>query len=197
MTRRGADARADRGVQATDEPGPLRTGPAGSPGDDPGAGQPAGGRSPPEAVAAYLIGQSATNLREYRELVRIREDRYLLTMMQVEKSFIPYPDEPPVHFPPAAVWRELTAAAGSRSTRRAASGPRSRRRCGGCGRSSKADRPAGADRSLSSTRCRCGTSLQQLEKEHDLKFVVLEEAFRAAGDGRPILDKKPSDQAAA
>ena len=25
-------------------------------------------------------------------------------MMQVEKSFIPYPDEPPVHFPPAAVW---------------------------------------------------------------------------------------------
>ena len=30
-------------------------------------------------------------------------------MMQTEKSHIPYPDEPPVHFPPAAVWRELTA----------------------------------------------------------------------------------------
>jgi tetratricopeptide (TPR) repeat protein len=28
--------------------------------------------------------------------------------MQTEKSAIPYPDEPPVHFPPAAVWRELT-----------------------------------------------------------------------------------------
>ncbi len=63
---------------------------------------------PPEAHAAYRIGQSATNLREHRELKRIREDRYLLTMMQAEKSFIPYPDEPPVHFPPAAVWRELT-----------------------------------------------------------------------------------------
>ena len=41
--------------------------------------------------------------------MRLREDRYLLTMMQTEKSYIPYPDEPPVHFPPAAVWRELTA----------------------------------------------------------------------------------------
>lgn len=64
---------------------------------------------PPEAVAAYRIGQAATNLREWNELVRLREDRYLLAMMQTEKSYIPYPDEPPVHFPPAAVWRELTA----------------------------------------------------------------------------------------
>jgi tetratricopeptide (TPR) repeat protein len=28
-------------------------------------------------------------------------------MMQVEKSHIPYPDEPPVHFPPSKVWRDL------------------------------------------------------------------------------------------
>jgi tetratricopeptide (TPR) repeat protein len=64
---------------------------------------------PPATVASYIIGQHATQLREWRELVRIREDRYLLTMMQTEKSGIPYPDEPPVHFPPAAVWRELTS----------------------------------------------------------------------------------------
>jgi len=63
---------------------------------------------PPETYASYRIGQAATQLRELRELQRIREDRYLLTMMQAEKSFIPYPDEPPVHFPPASVWRELT-----------------------------------------------------------------------------------------
>ena len=62
---------------------------------------------PPEVAATYRIGQSATSLREYRELKRVREDRYLLTMLQVEKSFIPYPDEPPMHFPPASVWREL------------------------------------------------------------------------------------------
>ncbi len=64
---------------------------------------------PPTAVASYIIGQQATQLREWKELIRIREDRFLLTMMQTEKSNIPYPDEPPVHFPPAAVWRELTA----------------------------------------------------------------------------------------
>lgn len=71
---------------------------------------------PPEAFASYRIGQSATNLREALELRRIRQDRYLLTMMQVEKSFVPYPDEPPVHFPPAAVWRELTANRSARYT---------------------------------------------------------------------------------
>jgi tetratricopeptide (TPR) repeat protein len=64
---------------------------------------------PEAAVAGYIIGQQATQLREWRELVRIRQDRFLLTMMQTEKSAIPYPDEPPVHYPPAAVWRELTA----------------------------------------------------------------------------------------
>ena len=68
------------------------------------------GQGVPAAVtASYIIGQQATQLREWRELVRIREDRFLLTMMQAEKSHIPYPDEPPVHFPPAAVWRELTS----------------------------------------------------------------------------------------
>ena len=62
---------------------------------------------PIEAQAVYQMGQAATNLREMRELTRIREDRFLLTMMQVEKSHIPYPDEPPVHFPPSKVWKDL------------------------------------------------------------------------------------------
>jgi hypothetical protein len=64
---------------------------------------------PVAASASYIIGHQATHLREWRELVRIRDDRVLLTLMQTEKSHIPYPDEPPVHFPPAAVWRELTS----------------------------------------------------------------------------------------
>ena len=63
---------------------------------------------PPQATASYIIGQQATQLREWRELTRIRQDRFLMAMMQTEKAHIPYPDEPPVHFPPAAVWRELT-----------------------------------------------------------------------------------------
>ena len=66
-------------------------------------------RIPVESLGAYRIGQSAYHLREARELRRIRENNYLLTMLQVEKSFVPYPDEPPVHFPPARVWQELTA----------------------------------------------------------------------------------------
>jgi len=64
---------------------------------------------PVAASASYTIGQQATQLREWKELVRIREDRFLLSMMQTEKAHIPYPDEPPVHFPPASVWRELTS----------------------------------------------------------------------------------------
>jgi tetratricopeptide (TPR) repeat protein len=60
-----------------------------------------------EAQAFYRIGQAANNLREMRELVRLREDRFLLAMLQVEKAHVPYPDEPPVHFPPSKVWRDL------------------------------------------------------------------------------------------
>jgi tetratricopeptide (TPR) repeat protein len=60
-----------------------------------------------EGQAVYRIGQVATNYYEARELVRIREDRFLQTMLSLEKSHIPYPDEPPIHFPPAKIWREV------------------------------------------------------------------------------------------
>src|SRR5205823_11427098 len=41
---------------------------------------------PVEATASYAMALTATNLRELQELRRIREERFLLTMMQVEKS---------------------------------------------------------------------------------------------------------------
>ncbi len=69
----------------------------------------AGYGSPGATFAVGRIGQAAANYHEFRELVRLREDRYLLSMMEVEKSHMPYPDEPAVHFPPAKIWRELTA----------------------------------------------------------------------------------------
>jgi tetratricopeptide (TPR) repeat protein len=63
----------------------------------------------PNAVtAAYHVGLAGFHLREERELVRLREERWLATMLQVEKSHVPFPDEPPVEFPPAASWLELT-----------------------------------------------------------------------------------------
>jgi hypothetical protein len=61
------------------------------------------------ATAAANIGLAAHNLREIQELNRVRRERYLATMLQVEKSHIPFPDEPPVQFPPAAQWKRLTA----------------------------------------------------------------------------------------
>jgi tetratricopeptide (TPR) repeat protein len=70
----------------------------------------AGTPVPVQATAAYTISLNAANLREYRELKRLKEERYLQTMLQVDKSSVPYPDEPPVHFPPATVWRQLTEA---------------------------------------------------------------------------------------
>jgi hypothetical protein len=63
---------------------------------------------PPAVTAAYFIGQTGHHLREEQELVRIRQDRFLATLLQVEKDSVPFPDEPPVAFPPAPVWREIT-----------------------------------------------------------------------------------------
>ncbi len=64
---------------------------------------------PVQANAAYQMALNAANIREFEELRRIKEDRFLLTLLQVERSHVPFPDEPPVAFPPAATWRELTA----------------------------------------------------------------------------------------
>jgi len=55
-----------------------------------------------------MIGQFGYNLREVRELRRVREERLLLAQLGVERSHIPFPDEPPIQFPPTATWRALT-----------------------------------------------------------------------------------------
>jgi tetratricopeptide (TPR) repeat protein len=66
------------------------------------------GRPVPTAVtAAYQVSQARYHLREELELRRLRQDRFLATMLQVEKSAMPFPDEPPVAYPPAAEWKAL------------------------------------------------------------------------------------------
>jgi len=132
---------------------------------------------PISATASYIIGQQATQLREWKELVRIREDRFLLAMMQSEKSHIPYPDEPPVHFPPAAVWRELT------SLRREA-----------YLHSNLGPNPPQSQIDLKNkiendevliqgniNEIPLFELLQQLSKKHQVTFVVMEEFFKAQG----------------
>src|SRR5262249_42280102 len=68
----------------------------------------AGEPVPVAVTAAYDIGLAANNLRDVQELKRVREERYLLTMMQVEKSAVPFPDEPWVQWPRMAVWNAMT-----------------------------------------------------------------------------------------
>jgi uncharacterized protein with von Willebrand factor type A (vWA) domain/tetratricopeptide (TPR) repeat protein len=63
---------------------------------------------PVAVTAAYDTSLAATSLREIDEMRRVREARFLLTMLLVDKASVPYPDEPPISFPPAATWRELT-----------------------------------------------------------------------------------------
>ncbi len=142
---------------------------------------------PPEVLASYTIGQRATNLREHRELVRIREDRFLLTMMQTEKSFIPYPDEPPVHFPPAAVWRELTA---NRVTKYGSQSlgsevPQSLRDL----QNTLENKRVKFEELPSNVPLR--DVMDNLSKQFNVNFIVMEEAFKAEGiEG--LLDKKPN-----
>src|SRR5262249_8955523 len=62
---------------------------------------------PAPGTAAYLQGLYAFHLHTERELLRVREERWLATMLEVERSHIPFPDEPPVVFPAPAVWKRI------------------------------------------------------------------------------------------
>jgi citrate lyase gamma subunit len=60
------------------------------------------------STAARFDAESAHQLtRAYRLRAR-RADEVLETLYQVELSHIPFPDEPPLRFPPAAVWKALS-----------------------------------------------------------------------------------------
>jgi len=141
---------------------------------------------PPEAAAAYRIGQAATNLREARELKRLRQERFLLTMMQVEKSFVPYPDEPPVHFPPATVWRELTARrqAAYTSSSLGPAAPESMKRL----ESILEGQRVNLDTPLNGLSLKA--LLDTLRDKYQIPFFVRDDLFRAQGAVEPINDKK-------
>jgi hypothetical protein len=65
---------------------------------------------PVSAKASYDIALAAYPVQQYQNLVRKREDRWLAVLMNVEKSHMPYPDEPRINFPPLATWKALSAA---------------------------------------------------------------------------------------
>ncbi len=56
---------------------------------------------PPAVIAAYTIAQRGWYYRQLRDLVRVREEKWLAVLYEVERSHIPFPDEPPVIYPDA------------------------------------------------------------------------------------------------
>src|SRR5262249_51541729 len=47
-------------------------------------------------------------LQTHNTLIRKREEKWLSILMGIEKAHIPYPDEPPIHFPPIETWKALS-----------------------------------------------------------------------------------------
>jgi uncharacterized membrane protein YgcG len=62
------------------------------------------------ASAAVVMSEVSGHLSKMYTMVNMRQDRFLETLYQVELSHVPFPDEPPIQYPPADVWRALTLA---------------------------------------------------------------------------------------
>ncbi len=59
-------------------------------------------------AATIFMTEAAGALDKSNRLRLLRSDRYLEALHQVELSHVPFPDEPPVRYPPAEVWQQLT-----------------------------------------------------------------------------------------
>lgn len=60
------------------------------------------------AASAYFKAEAAGQLAKARKLRFLRRDEFLAVLHQVELSHVPFPDEPPVRYPSAEVWQDLT-----------------------------------------------------------------------------------------
>ena len=60
------------------------------------------------SAAAVFTSEAAGQLNKAFRLRALRADKFLAVLYQVELSHVPFPDEPPVLWPPAPVWRALT-----------------------------------------------------------------------------------------
>ncbi len=59
-------------------------------------------------VSVVFVSEAAGQLDKANRLRHLRSDRFLESLYQVELSHVPFPDEPPVLYPPAEVWQALT-----------------------------------------------------------------------------------------
>ena len=60
------------------------------------------------ASAALFSSEAAGQLNKAFRLRALRANRFLAVLHQVELSHVPFPDEPPVRWPAAEVWKALT-----------------------------------------------------------------------------------------
>ncbi|MBX9681153.1 MAG: hypothetical protein K2X38_20540, partial [Gemmataceae bacterium] len=67
-----------------------------------------GQREPLSAQAAYPMVEASYQIQRMAEIRRRRQEGFLATLLEVEKSAIPFPDEPGIFFPPLAQWKALT-----------------------------------------------------------------------------------------
>ncbi len=63
---------------------------------------------PPAVTSAYQTALTGYHLREITELKRLREEKFLATLLEVERSHVPFPDEPPVEFPSHTMIKRIT-----------------------------------------------------------------------------------------
>ena len=68
-------------------------------------------RAPGAALGTQTVlwTEAAGQIDKAYRLRSLRADRFLAVLHQVELSHVPFPDEPPVVYPPPAVWARLTA----------------------------------------------------------------------------------------
>jgi hypothetical protein len=59
-------------------------------------------------AATVFNAEAAGQLDKAQKLRAMRADKFLAVLHQVELSHVPFPDEPPILYPPAEVWQALT-----------------------------------------------------------------------------------------
>jgi len=67
-----------------------------------------GERVPTPLQAAYDITLASYTLQKLEEVKRIKQANWLATMLDVDKTAIPFPDEPAINFPPLETWNAIT-----------------------------------------------------------------------------------------
>lgn len=59
-------------------------------------------------AAAVFDAEAAGQLDSMQRMIYLRSDKFLKALELVERAHVPFPDEPPILWPPAEVWRDIT-----------------------------------------------------------------------------------------